>query len=95
METLFYGVLGLPAIASLFLRFRRASSVERQQIKWVAYAASVVVLAAICRSSLGYVVHSATGAWWAWWVGQGILSVGFAGTSIAMGIAIMRSDSTT
>jgi hypothetical protein len=64
--------------------------VDRQQIKWFAYAASVVVLAAICRSSLGNVVHSATGAWWGWWVGQGILTVGFAGTAIAMGIAILK-----
>jgi hypothetical protein len=90
MEALFFGVLGLPAMASLFLRYRRAISVERQQIKWVAYAISVVVLAAICRSFLGNVVHSATGEWWAWWIGQGTLSVGFAGTSIAMGIAILR-----
>jgi hypothetical protein len=90
METLFIGVLGLLAMASVFLRFRRASSVERQQIKWFAYAASVVVLAAICRSSLGNVVHSATGAWWGWWIGQGILTVGFAGTAIAMGIAILK-----
>jgi two-component system NarL family sensor kinase len=89
METLFY-VLGLPAMASLYLRFRRASSVERQQIKWFAYAGSVVVLAAICRSFLGNIVHSATGAWCTWWLGQGILTVGFAGTAIAMGIAILK-----
>jgi hypothetical protein len=89
MEASFY-VLGLPAMASVFLRFRRARSVERQQIKWFAYAGSVVVLAAICRNPLGYVVHSATGAWWAWWLLQVILSVGFAGISIAMGIAILK-----
>ena len=90
METSFYVVLALPAIASLFLRFRRASGEERQQIKWVAYAVSVVVLGAICQSSLGNVVHSATGAWWAWWIGQDILTVGFAGTAIAMSIAILK-----
>jgi hypothetical protein len=45
METLFY-LLGLPAMTSLYLRFRRASSVERQQIKWFVYAGSVVVLGA-------------------------------------------------
>jgi hypothetical protein len=88
METSFYVVFALPAMASLFLRFRRASSVERQQIKWFVYAASVVGLGAICRSSLGNIVHSATGAWWAWWIGQGILTVGFAGSAIAMSIAI-------
>jgi hypothetical protein len=83
-------VLGLPAMASLYLRFRRASSVERQQIKWFAYAGSVVVLGAICRSFLGNILHSATGAWSAWWLGQGILTVGFAGTAIAMSIAILK-----
>jgi hypothetical protein len=35
-------------------------------------------------------VHSATGAWWAFWLGQGILTVGFAGTAIAMSIAILK-----
>jgi hypothetical protein len=90
METLFYVVGGPPAMASLYLRFRRASSVERQQIKWFAYAGSVVVLGAICRSFLGNIVHSATGAWWAFWLGQGILTVGFAGTAIAMSIAILK-----
>jgi hypothetical protein len=89
METLFY-LLGLPVMASLYLRFRRASSVERQQIKWFAYAATVVVLGGICRSFLGHIVHSATGAWWAWWIGQDILTVGFAGTAIAMSIAILK-----
>jgi hypothetical protein len=89
METSFY-LLGFPAMASVFLRFRRASGVERQQIKWFAYAGSVVVLGGIFRSSLGNVVHSATGAWLAWWVGQDILTVGFAGTAIAMGIAILK-----
>jgi hypothetical protein len=89
LVTSFY-LFGLPGMASVFLRFRRASSVERQQIKWFAYAGSVVVLGAICQSSLGNVVHSATGAWLAWWVGEGILTVGFAGTAIAMGIAILK-----
>jgi hypothetical protein len=90
METLFYVVGGPPAMASLYLRFRRASSLERQQIKWFAYAGSVVVLGAICRSFLGNIVHSATGAWWAFWLGQGILTIGFAGTAIAMSIAILK-----
>ena len=86
VEAFLYGVLGLVAVASLFLRFRRASGVERQQIKWLAYAASVVVLGAI----LAYGVYSTTGARWAWWVGQSLLAVGFVGTPIAVGIAISR-----
>ena len=90
VEAFLYGVLGFVAMASLFLRFRRAEGVERQQIKWVAYAASVVVLGAICGTFLAYGLHSATGAWWTWWVGESLLAVGFVGTPIAMGIAILR-----
>ncbi len=32
----------LAAIASLVVRFRRAGSIERQQIKWFAYAAGCI-----------------------------------------------------
>ena len=38
-------VLVLAPIASLFLRFRRASETERQQIKWVLYAVAVLTVA--------------------------------------------------
>jgi hypothetical protein len=41
LEAFWYGVLGIVAVTSLFVRFRRAGGVERQQIKWLAYAASV------------------------------------------------------
>ncbi|QIN83845.1 hypothetical protein GBA63_15265 [Rubrobacter tropicus] len=36
-------VAGLAAVASLFVRFRRAGGVERQQIKWFAYAAAITL----------------------------------------------------
>jgi hypothetical protein len=35
---------GLAAVASLFVRFRRARGDERQQIKWFAYAAAITLL---------------------------------------------------
>jgi hypothetical protein len=94
MKTVFYVVLGLPVIASLFLRYRRAGGLERQQIKWVAYAASVVFLGAICGTPLQYsfvyVVDSATGARWALLAGQSLTAVGYVGIAIAMGIAILK-----
>jgi hypothetical protein len=86
LEAFWYGVLGLVAVASLFLRYRRAGGIERQQIKWFAYAAAVIFLGAI----LAYGVYRATGTPWAWWVGQSLLAVGFVGIPIAVGVAILR-----
>jgi hypothetical protein len=82
----FVGVLGGLALASLFLRFRRASGVEHQQIKWLVFITSVLFLGA----TLAYIVYSATGAWWAWSIGQSLLAVGSVGVPIAMGVAILR-----
>jgi hypothetical protein len=80
------GILGLVAVASLFLRLRRARGGEREQIKWLAYAASVVVIGAI----LTYVIPEATDAQWVGQVGLALLAVGFVGIPIAIGIAILR-----
>jgi hypothetical protein len=80
------GVVGGVALVSLFLRFRRASGVEHQQIKWLVFTISVLFIGA----TLAYIVYSATGAWWAWSVGQSLLAVGSVGFPIAMGVAILR-----
>jgi len=80
------GILGLVAVASLFLRLRRARGGEREQIKWLAYAASVVVIGAI----LTYVIPEARDAQWVGQVGLALLAVGFVGIPIAIGIAILR-----
>ena len=84
-EAFWYG-LGLVVVAAQFLRFRRAGGMERQQIKWLAYAASVALLGVI----LTYGVYGATAAQWAWQVGLPLLAVGFVGAPIAVGIAISR-----
>jgi hypothetical protein len=73
-------------MVSLFLRFRRASGVEHQQIKWLVFTISVLYIGA----TLAYIVYRAPGAWWAWSVGQSLLAVGFVGVPIAMGVAILR-----
>src|SRR5918998_153489 len=80
------GILGLVAVASLFLRLRRARGEQREQIKWLAYAASVVVIGAI----LTYVIPEVTDAQWVGQVGLALLAVGFVGIPIAIGIAILR-----
>jgi hypothetical protein len=86
IEAFWYGVLGFVAVASLYVRFRHAGGVERQQIKWLAYAASLVVLG----TTLAYGVYGVTGARWTWRVGITLLAVGLVGTPIAVGIAISR-----
>ena len=80
------GILGIIVVASLFLRLRRARGEERQQIKWFAYAASVVVVGAI----LTYVVSETTGARWVGQVGLALLALGFVGIPIAIGVAILK-----
>src|SRR5215218_1748824 len=86
IEAFWYGAVGLVAVASLYVRFRHAGDVERQQIKWLAYAASVVVLGTI----MAYGVHGAAGVRWTWHVGITLLAIGLLGTPIAVGIAISR-----
>ena len=46
-------VVGVFAAAgSLIVRWRRAVGVERQQMKWLAYAAAILVVAELCSSLL-------------------------------------------
>jgi hypothetical protein len=86
IEAFWYGAVGLVAVASLHMRFRHAGEVERQQIKWLAYAASLIVVGAI----LAYGVHGATGVRWTWPLGITFLAIGLVGTPIAVGIAISK-----
>jgi hypothetical protein len=83
IEVFWYGVLGLVAVASLYVRFRHAGGRERQQIKWLAYAASLVIFG----TTLAY---GATEVRWTWQVGITLLAIGLVGTPIAVGIAISR-----
>jgi hypothetical protein len=76
----------LIAIASLFLRMRRGVWVERQQIKWVAYAGAITGGGVFLR----YLVFMVTSASWAWWLATGILTLGIMATPIAMATAILR-----
>jgi hypothetical protein len=78
--------LGLIASASLIVRLRRGSWVERQQIKWLAYAAAV----ATCGNILAYTPPEAIGAPWVTSVGYVLVQLGVLGISISIGIAILR-----
>jgi hypothetical protein len=70
----------LAAIASLVVRFRRAGSVERQQIKWFAYAAG-------CIGVLGPL---AVAFWYESVLVQATFALAINGLPVAAGIAILR-----
>jgi len=77
---------GLVASGSLILRMRKGSWVERQQIKWLAYAAA----ASAGGSILTYTPPEAVGARWVTSVGYVLLELGVLGIPISIGIAILR-----
>jgi hypothetical protein len=85
LESVLY-VLGIVAAASLFGRMRRARGVERQQIKWFAYATVVLVGGVV----LDFTVSEATGLRWLGEIGFALTMVGLAGLPIAIGIAVLR-----
>src|SRR5918998_3003457 len=72
--------------ASLFMRLRGASGVERQQIKWFTYTAVVASSAALFT----YTISEPMGALWLKWVGYVVMQVALIGMPISMGIAILR-----
>ena len=76
------GLAILVAAWSLLVRFRRAGGVERQQLRWVALAAALTVLAA-----LGIVAAAATGMVAA---SDWLLGVCLALLPVAIGAAILR-----
>jgi hypothetical protein len=85
LQALLFALM-LVAAGSMFVRMRRARGVERQQIKWVAYAAVATASGAI----LARVVSRAMDLLWLEWVGSVILIVGVMGIPISMGVAILR-----
>ena len=79
--------LTLVSAGSLIWRLRRSRGVERQQIKWFAYAAAVLAFGAL----ISWVVSDAVGVWWLRWeVGFVATMVGLAGLPVALGVAILR-----
>jgi hypothetical protein len=78
--------LFLAAAFSLFVRLRRAVGVERQQLKWLAYAAGGLV---ICSILLIITIAIDTPRWYEW-VANAIVVVVTPGVPVAIGIAILR-----
>jgi hypothetical protein len=85
IQTLMFALLFISA-ASLFIRRLRARGVERQQLKWFTYTATL----AISGSILTYTISEAIGSVWLGWAGYVLGLLGFLGIPISMGIAILR-----
>jgi len=80
-------VLALAASVSLVARLHGARGLERQQIRWFAYAAAVAAVGAIVY----YVISGALGSWWLHWeVGFVATMVGLLGLPVALGVAVLR-----
>ena len=85
VEAFMYALVVVGA-SSMLMRLRYAGRVERQQIKWFAYA-TVVVISGVILKNVVYPMVSVT---WLWWVGLILTAVGVASSPVAMGLAIFR-----
>jgi hypothetical protein len=72
------------SIVSVIVRFRRARSVERQQLKWLAYAGALVGVALASAAVLEIALGQADD------LTNFIVTLALAGVPVAMGIAILR-----
>jgi hypothetical protein len=79
----FYTALLITSALSVFLRLRRAKGDERQQLKWLAYAAAL--LAGV--TALGVVIELSGGAGWWFFV---VILIALLGIPVAIGVAILR-----
>jgi hypothetical protein len=76
----------LVASTALLARLRGAPHIERQQITWVVYAGTVLIVG----DFLKYVLFFTFDVSWALWPGFALLTAGLIGVPVAMGIAILR-----
>ena len=76
---------GVLACVSLIVRFRRADSVVRKQIEWLAYAAVVVLVGVLASIPLQAAPQTGSISNYQ----NSIISLAFAGIPVAMGIAIL------
>jgi hypothetical protein len=85
LATLF--VICVASMIAVFVRLGRAQGEERQQIKWFAYAATMLA----GGSTVLHVISDVVDVWWLHWeVGFVATMVGLAGLPVALGIAILK-----
>jgi cytochrome b subunit of formate dehydrogenase len=85
VEAFMYALVVVGA-SSMLARLRHAGRIERQQIKWFAYATAVAISGVILKNT----VYPAVGVTWVWWVGLVLTTVGVVSSPVAMGLAIFR-----
>ena len=78
---------GLAAIVSLAVRYRRARTAERAQLKWLLYAGALIVAALLAEVLVEQIIGSgtATGN-----LQNAVLSGAVALVAVAIGIAVLR-----
>jgi hypothetical protein len=86
LEALSYGVLGVAGLVALYVRYRRGLGAERQQIKWLAYAGTVLLTGTI----LSYAGPDSLSGSWLRQVGFALWVIGFVSLPVAIGIAIFK-----
>jgi hypothetical protein len=79
-------LLFVGAVLSLFVRLRRAVGVERQQLKWFAYAAALYALSII----LNVIILAIDAPRWFEWAGTAFFTAAGTTIPISIGIAILR-----
>lgn len=78
--------VALVAVVSPFVWLRYAGFKERQQVKWFAYAAVLLIIGALITS----LVPDLQDARWVSWVGFVIYIAGLVGLPVAVGIAVLH-----
>jgi hypothetical protein len=87
VDALLFVPLASAAAGSLLVRLRRSRGVERQQVKWFAYAEVILVIGTITA----FIISDARSVpWWVPSVGFLLTMVGIAGWPIGVAIAILK-----
>jgi hypothetical protein len=79
-----FTALLVASAACVYLRFRRGNGTERQQIKWLAYAAMLLGVTALVGEILDLLLGS-LGGWFPW-----VIVVAFLGIPLSIGAAMLH-----
>jgi signal transduction histidine kinase len=78
---------GVTAVASLVLRYRRVGTVQREQLKWLIYAAALIMAALLVNAVAGTLIRSQATATN---VENAAISLAIAAVPVAIGVAVFR-----